>query len=126
MNALILQLWVLTIVGWLNRSQQQVVDYLLEENRVRREQLRGRRLRLSDAQCRRLAVRARALGRRALTSIACIVTPDTHPQLMPPSDSHGEARRERNAGRSLESSGHRASSMTAGYVARVPDGVGID
>ncbi len=39
--------------------------------------LGSRRLRLTDAQRRRLAVRARALGRRALTSIACIVTPHT-------------------------------------------------
>ncbi len=72
-----LQLWVVAIAAWINRSQQQVIDYLLEENRVLREQLGSRRLRLTDAQRRRLAVRARALGRRALASIACIVTPHT-------------------------------------------------
>jgi hypothetical protein len=77
MNALMLQLWVCTVAGLVNCNQQQVIDYLLEENRVLREQLGGRRLRLTDGQRRRLAVRARALGRRALTGIACIVTPDT-------------------------------------------------
>jgi hypothetical protein len=77
MNVIVLQLWVVAIAGWINRSQQQVIDYLLEENRVLREQLGGRRLSLTDAQRRRLAVRARALGRRALTNIAGIVTPDT-------------------------------------------------
>jgi hypothetical protein len=59
MNAIILQLWVLTIAGWINRSQQQVIEYLMEENRVLREQLGRRRLRLTDAQRRRLAVRDR-------------------------------------------------------------------
>jgi hypothetical protein len=34
-------------------------------------------LRLTDAQRRRLGVRAKALGRRVLTAVACIVTPDT-------------------------------------------------
>jgi putative transposase len=77
MNAIILQLRVVAVAGWINRSQQQVIDYLLEENRVLREQLGSRRLRLTNAQRRRLAVHARAAGRRALTSIACIVTPDT-------------------------------------------------
>jgi putative transposase len=55
----------------------QVIEYLLEENRVLREQLGGRRLRLTDAQRRRLAVRGKALGWKALTGIVCIVTPDT-------------------------------------------------
>jgi len=63
--------------GWINRHQQQVIDYLLEENRVLREQLGGRRLRLTDEQRRRLAVKGKALGRKALREIAGIVTPDT-------------------------------------------------
>jgi transposase InsO family protein len=77
MNTLVLQLLVFTMAGWIKRGQQQVIDYLLEENRVLREQLGGRRLRLTDAQRRRLARRAEALGRQALSGIACIVTPDT-------------------------------------------------
>ena len=77
MNALVLQLLVNTMAGWVNRGQQQVIDYLMEENRILREQLHGRRLRLTDAQRRRLAVRAQVLGRKALVGIACIVTPDT-------------------------------------------------
>lgn len=77
MSALVLQLWVFSVAGWIQRGQQQVIDYLVEENRVLREQLNGRRLRLTDAQRRRLAVRAGILGRRALLGVACIVTPDT-------------------------------------------------
>jgi putative transposase len=77
MNALIFQLCVSAVAGWINRGQHQVLEYLLEKNRVLREQLGTRRLRLTDAQRRRLAVRAKVLGRRALLGIACIVTPDT-------------------------------------------------
>jgi putative transposase len=77
MNNLVFQLCVSAVAGWVNRGQQQVIEYLLEENRVLREQLGGRRLRLTDVQRRRLAVRARVLGRKALLGVACIVTPDT-------------------------------------------------
>ena len=48
-----------------------------EENRVLREQLGHRPLRLTDAQRRRLAVRGQKLGRRILKQVAGIVTPDT-------------------------------------------------
>ena len=72
-----LQFLVLTFAGWVNRHQEDLIDYLREENRVLREQLGGRPLRLTDAQRRRLAVRGQRLGRRALTQVAGIVTPDT-------------------------------------------------
>ncbi len=68
---------VLTFAGWLNRHQEDLIDYLREENRVLREQLGGRRLRLTDVQRLSLAVRGQKLGRRALTQVAGIVTPDT-------------------------------------------------
>jgi hypothetical protein len=72
-----LQFLVLTFAGWLNRRQEDLIDYLREENRVLREQFGGRPLRLTDRQRRRLAVRGNALGRKALTQVAGIVTPDT-------------------------------------------------
>jgi putative transposase len=72
-----LQFLVFTMAGWLNRHQEDLIDYLREENRVLREQLGGRPLRLTDAQRRRLAVRGERLGRRALTQVASIVTPNT-------------------------------------------------
>ena len=49
----------------------------MEENRVLREQLGKRRLRLTDNQRRRLAAKGRALGRKALAGVAGIVTSDT-------------------------------------------------
>ena len=72
-----LQLLLLTVSGWVHRHQQDVIAYLVEENRVLKEQLRGRRLRLTDDQRRRLAAKAKRLGRRALDAVATLVTPDT-------------------------------------------------
>ena len=72
-----LQFLVLTFAGWANRHQGDLIEYLREENRVLREHLGPRPLRLTDAQRRRLAVRGQKLGRRVLTQVAGIVTPDT-------------------------------------------------
>src|SRR5919106_1519328 len=72
-----LRLLLLTLAGWVNRHQQHVIEYLVEENRVLREQLRGRRVRLTDDQRRRLAAKGQRLGRQVLRQVATIVTPDT-------------------------------------------------
>ena len=71
------QFLLLVLAGWVNRQQQDVIDYLREENRVLRAGLRGKRLRLSDDDRRRLAVKAQALGREALAQIASVATPAT-------------------------------------------------
>src|ERR671919_255001 len=72
-----LRLLLVTLAGWINRHQQHVIDYLVEENRVLREQLRGRRVHLTNDQRRRLAVKGQRLGRRVLSQVATVVTPDT-------------------------------------------------
>src|SRR5476649_1062013 len=64
------------LAGWLDRQQQEGVAYLIEENRILRGHVRGR-LRLTDAERRRLAVHGHRLGRRRLSDVATIVTPDT-------------------------------------------------
>jgi len=61
----------------MNQQQQFAIDYLREENRVLKEQLGCRRLRLNDDQRRRLAAKAKRLGRRILAEVASIVTPET-------------------------------------------------
>src|SRR5690349_9416505 len=61
----------------MNQQQQQAIEYLREENRVLREQLGGRRLRFNDDQRRRLAARAKGLGRKVRAEVATIVTPET-------------------------------------------------
>jgi transposase InsO family protein len=68
---------LIAVAGWMNQRQLQVIDYLREENRVLREQLGGRRLRLNDDQRRRLAAKAKGLGRKILAEVATIVTPET-------------------------------------------------
>src|SRR3954471_15573227 len=57
---------VIVLEGWMNQRQQDVIEYLREETRVLREQLGDRRLRFTDDQRRRLAVRAKGLGRKLL------------------------------------------------------------
>jgi hypothetical protein len=68
------QFLVIAIAGWMTQRQQQAIEYLREENRVLREQLGDRRVRFNDDQRRRLAVRAKGLGRKLLAEIARLVT----------------------------------------------------
>jgi putative transposase len=72
-----LEFLLLLFAGWVNRRQRAVIEYLEEENRVLREQLRGRRLQFTDDQRRRLAIRGHALGRRVLRDVTGLLTPDT-------------------------------------------------
>src|SRR5713226_1818087 len=72
-----LQLLLVIFAGWVNRHQLDVIEYLQEENRVLKERLGGRRLRFTDAERRRLARKARVLGRKMLNELETLVTPDT-------------------------------------------------
>ena len=67
----------LLLAGYVNRKQQDVINYLKEANRVLREQIGQKRLRFTDDQRRRLAAKAKKLGRKKLMVVANIVTPDT-------------------------------------------------
>src|ERR1700684_2537120 len=71
------RLLLISLTGFLNQEQQDVIEYLHEENRVLREQLAGKRLRFNDDQRRRLAVRAKELGWRMLQGLTTLVTPAT-------------------------------------------------
>ena len=57
---------LIAVGGWMNHHQQQIIEYLREENRVLREQLSGRRVRFNDDQRRRSAAKAKGLGRKLL------------------------------------------------------------
>jgi integrase-like protein len=76
LDAMSLRLLLVVLVGWLDQRQLAALAYLIEENRILRAHLRGR-LRLTDSERRRLAVRGHRLGRRRLRDVATIVTPDT-------------------------------------------------
>jgi len=64
----------------MNRQLFQTLEYILEQERVVREQLKGKKLRFTDDQRRRLAAKARVLDRKVLQQLETIVTPDTRVQ----------------------------------------------
>ena len=71
------QLLLVSLAGWVNRHQQDVITYIQEENRILKGKLKGKRIRFTDDERRRLAVKGKALGRKILHEVASIVTPDT-------------------------------------------------
>lgn len=76
----VLQPWhllLMILAGWVNRQQQQAIEYLRTENRGLKEKLGKRRILLDDDQRRRLAVKGQVLGRKVLEEIGTLVTPDT-------------------------------------------------
>jgi putative transposase len=74
---MILQVLIAMVAGWVQRHQQQVIAYVIEENRVLTAQLGGHRLRLTDTERRRLAALTHPLSRERLKAVATIATPDT-------------------------------------------------
>lgn len=71
------QLLLVILAGWLNRHQQEANSFLRTQNQVLMELLGNKRILLNDDQRRRLAVKGKVLGRKALDEVATIVTPDT-------------------------------------------------
>ena len=68
---------LLMFSGFVNRRQQDVIEYLRTENDILREQLGHERIRFTDDQRHRLALKGKALGRAILNELGAIVTPDT-------------------------------------------------
>jgi putative transposase len=67
------------LAGWMNRQQQAVIEYLLQENRILKEQFdrTGRKLRLDNRQRRELAKRGKAMSWSDLQAYATLVRPET-------------------------------------------------
>ncbi len=63
--------------GWIHREQEAVVAYQKEEIRALTEMLGGKRMRFTDAQRRRLALKAQPLSHAKLRELGSLVTPDT-------------------------------------------------
>ena len=68
---------VTAIAGWMRRHQEEAIAYLVEENRVLREQIGNRSLNFDDDQRRRLAVKAKKVGRKTLEQVATIAAAQT-------------------------------------------------
>jgi hypothetical protein len=71
------QLLLLVLAGWINRQQQEVIEYLRTENQVLKEKLGKKRILLNDDQRRRLAVKGKVLGRKLLQEVGTLFSPDT-------------------------------------------------
>ncbi|RPI41712.1 MAG: hypothetical protein EHM59_19530 [Betaproteobacteria bacterium] len=65
------------VSGWAHRHQLIVIEFLQAENRMLKERLRGKRIRLTDGERALLARKAKAVGRKALLELDTIVSPDT-------------------------------------------------
>jgi len=68
---------ILALSASINRERDKIIEYLIVENRVLREKLGKGRILLNDDQRRRLAVKGKFLGRKVLSGLTTIVTPDT-------------------------------------------------
>lgn len=71
------QLYLAVLAGWVQRQQQEAIEYLRTENRVLLEKLGRKRILLNHDQRRRLAVKAKVLGRKRLAEVGTLFTPDT-------------------------------------------------
>jgi hypothetical protein len=69
------------LAGWINQQQQEIIEYLMEENRILRDELLKttgkKRILLNDSQRRRLAILGRKLGRKLLGQVCCSFSPGT-------------------------------------------------
>lgn len=68
---------LMMLAGWINRQQQEMIEYLKEENKILREKLGHKRILLNDSQRRRLAILGKKLGRAVLSQVSCAFSPDT-------------------------------------------------
>ena len=68
---------LMVVSGWVHRHQLIVIEFLLAENRLLKERLRGKRIRFTDAERALLARKAKAVGRKALLKLDALVSPDT-------------------------------------------------
>jgi hypothetical protein len=64
-----IQFLLYLLIGWVTRQQAEVIEYLKAENLALREKLGGKRLRFTDAERRRLARKAKPLGRARLREL---------------------------------------------------------
>ena len=71
------QIMLAALCGLVNQRQQQIIEFQNAQIEALLKQLGKKRLLLDDDQRRRLAVKAHAIGRKALREITTIFTPDT-------------------------------------------------
>ncbi len=96
------QLFLVIVASWVNREQQQKIECLETQLAVLKEQFGNKRILLTDDQRRRIAVTGKVLGRKQLSQIGTLFTPDTilrwHRQLVASKWDYSD-RREKKPGR---------------------------
>ena len=68
---------LLSLSALINHERDRALEYLIAENQVLREKLGKGRILLNDVQRKRLAAKGKELGRKGLSEICTLVTPDT-------------------------------------------------
>ena len=71
------QLLFLILAGWVNRRQQEIIEFQNAQIQALLEKPGRKRILLTDDQRRILAVKGKALGHKTMTELTTIVTPDT-------------------------------------------------
>ncbi|MGB0600299.1 MAG: hypothetical protein ACPGLY_26785 [Rubripirellula sp.] len=96
------QLMLIILASWINRDQQQKIECLETQLAVLKEQFGSKRILLTDDQRRRIAVKGKVLGRKQLSHIGNVFTPDTilrwHRQLVAQKWDHSH-RKKKKSGR---------------------------
>jgi hypothetical protein len=69
--------FMVAIAGWMNRRQQEAIEYLRVENRILREKLGHKRIILNVSQKRQLALAAFKLPRDLLRQCGTLFSPET-------------------------------------------------
>lgn len=72
-----MNVFLVMLAGWINRQQTEVIEYLVEENKILCEKIGKKRILLNDNQRRRLAVLGKRLGRKVLGQFCTSFSPDT-------------------------------------------------
>ena len=73
----LLSFLLMIVAGWVHRHPLTVIEFLQAENRLLKQKLGSKRLRFTDAERALLARKAMAVGRKALSELETIVSPDT-------------------------------------------------
>ena len=93
------QLFFMILAAWINHHQQQVHDFQRAQIKVLLEAQGKKRVLLNDDQRRLLAVKGKVLGRKALSELTTIVTPDTilrwHRKLVAQKWDHSDRRKKK-------------------------------
>ena len=71
------QLLLALLAGWINRQQQELIEYLRTENQILKDKLGKHRIVLTDDPRLRLDRKGKVLGRNVLETVGTLFTPDT-------------------------------------------------